>query len=512
MQPSDTEVFKALCRERFAAFGTKGFRTLEPGNTFEYNWHFDCIAEHLQAQFEGDSQVQHLIINEPPRCLKSVQVAQLYPAWVIGKEPHHQFIGASYAHSLAERNVMKTRQLIKSEFYADLFPAVDISDDNNKKDYFTTTQNGQYKGTGIGGTITGFGCRTLLIDDPLNPREAVSDQVRLSAIEEIRSTLFSRYNKYSEGRLVMIMQRLHDGDPTGDLLKDGGYYHLKLPAYATTHVHINLRGMSWVMEPGDYLTPRLDAKALDKLRVDLGEYHFSGQYMQEPVPIGGGVFNPAWVNHYAPGGIKPREMNVVILVDPAGGDELNRKKKKLSDWTAFMVVGLAPDNNYYLLDAIRDRLNPTERVNTLFMLHRKWNGICGRPPKVGYEKYGMMTDTHYIRDKMTQDAYNFPLIELGGPMPKEERIRRLVPDMQNGRWYFPQSLIYVDGEARQFDLVKEILHSEMPTFPRARFDDCLDALSRLYEPELFMVFPKPKASLKDSTYMPIEEVQGWESF
>jgi len=205
-------------------------------------------------------------------------------------------------------------------------------------------------------------------------------------------------------------------------------------------------------------------------------------------------------------------MNIVILVDPSGGEDINKKKKKLSDWSAFMVVGLAPDGNYYLLDIIRDRLNPTDRVNTLFMLHRKWLGLSGKSPKVGYEKYGMMTDTHYIRDKMAQDAYNFSLVELGGAMSKEERIMRLVPDMQNGRWFFPQTLHYVDGEGRSFDLVHEIIHSEMPTFPRARFDDMLDALSRIYEPELFMVFPKPKMSMKELAFAPEPQDDGWESF
>jgi len=503
MGVSEREVLDALCREKFDAFASKGFQILEPGNPFQYNWHIGCVSEHLQAVWDGE--IQDLIINEPPRTLKSVQVAQLFPAWGIGKQPHHQFIGASYAHSLAERNVMKTRQIIQSDWYKQLFPHVQISADMNKKDYFTTTQNGQYKGTGIGGTITGFGCNTLIIDDPLNPKEAVSDTIRLSAIDEIRSTLFSRFNDYKMRRMILIMQRLHDADPTGDLYKDGGYYLLKLPAYASKRIQIDLHGLTWTMEEGDYLTPRLDQASLDKLRTDLGEYHFSGQYMQEPVPLGGGDFKEGWIQFYAQGGIKPKEMNVVILVDPAGGEELNKKKKKLSDWTAMMVVGLGTDNNYYLLDIIRDRLNPTERIDTLFMLHRKWNALCGKAPKVGYEKYGMMTDTHYIEDKKKQDAYNFPLIELGGQMQKEERIRRLIPDMQNGRWYFPQSLIYIDSEGRKFDLVQELVSSEMPTFPRARHDDMLDALSRIYEGDLNMVFPKPKVGMVEKSMRANEE-------
>lgn len=504
------ESFNALCRSDLNSFTAKAFSILEPGRAFEYNWHIGCIAEHLQALWEGE--IQDLIINEPPRCLKSVEVAQIFPSWGLGHDPSHQFINASYAHSLAERNVMKTRQIIQSDWYRQLFNT-SLSVDMNKKDHFTTDKNGQYKGTGIGGTITGFGADTLIIDDPINPKEAVSDTIRLSAIDEIRSTLFSRFNDYKKRKMVMIMQRLHDGDPTGELVKDGGYYLLCLPAYASKKIMIELRGHKWGMEEGEYLTPRLDKAALDKLRIDLGEYHFAGQYLQSPVPIGGGTFKPEWVQFYGEGGVKPKSMNIVILCDPAGGEELNKKKKKLSDWTAFMVVGLAPDNNYYLLDAIRDRLNPTERVDTLFMLHRKWNELGGKPPKVGYEKYGMMADTHYIREKQRLDSYYFPLIEVGGNVMKEERISRLVPDMQHGRWYFPQTLFYVDGEGRKFDLVQEMLVSEMPTFPKARFDDMLDALSRVYDAELSLVFPKQQIGMVEKARRAsLVTVDSWENW
>ena len=106
-----------------------------------------------------------------------------------------------------------------------------------------------------------------------------------------------------------------------------------------------------------------------------------------------------------------------------------------------------------------------------------------------------MTDTFYIEEKKKTDAYHFPLIILGGAMAKEERIRQLIPDMQNGRWYFPNNLLYIDGEGRRFDLVQELIKSEMATFPRARFDDMLDALSRIYTPELNMVFPKQKVGM-----------------
>lgn len=506
---NEVQVFDALCRTNLSAFMEKAFSILEPGRKFEMNWHIECISEHLQALHTGE--LNDLIINMPPRMLKSVAIAQIYPSWVIGHQPGHQFIGASYAHSLAERNVMKARYIINSEWYKRVFPNVHLSTDMNQKDYWTTTKNGQYKGTGIGGTITGFGADTLIIDDPINPKEAVSDTIRVSAIDEIRSTLFSRFNKYDDRKFVMVMQRLHDADPTGDLLKDGGYHLLKLPAVAPSHIHIQLKDKSWDMEPGQYLSERLSKSALDKLQTDLGLYHFAGQYLQEPVPLGGGDFKPEWVQYYPNGSVKPKEMNLYIIVDPAGGEELNKKKKKLSDWTAMIVLGAASDNNIYVLDMIRDRLNPTERVEALFLLHRKWNELTGKPPKVGYEKYGMMTDTHYIREQMKAQCYHFPLVELGGSMAKEERIRRIIPDLQNNRLYLPDNMIYVDNEGRRFDLVHELVNGEMPTFPRARHDDMLDALSRYKDVELNMIFPRPKLGMVQKAYNS-DNSQSWQDF
>ena len=141
---------------------------------------------------------------------------------------------------------------------------------------------------------------------------------------------------------------------------------------------------------------------------------------------------------------------------------------------------------------VRDRLNPTERIETLFELHRKWSGLSGRPPKVGYERYGMQSDLHYIKKYQNETSYRFPLIELGGQMIKEERIRRIIPDMQHGRWYFPTDLIYTDYEGRTIDLVHELRKSEIATFPKSRYDDMLDSITRIYDENLFAIFPKIK--------------------
>ena len=509
--PSEYDALNAICRESLEAFTCKAFTIAEAGNQFEYNWHIGCIADHLQAVYKGE--IDKLIINMPPRAGKTLSTSVALPAWAMGKTPTIKFMLTSFKAPLAENMTRKTRAVMKSDWYKSCFPDTVVSSDMDRQYHFETTAGGQYISSAME-SATGSGCDIQICDDPLQPNEAASDKARQNSIDTIRGTLFSRFNDPRKLRFILNMQRLHENDPTGDLLKDGGWTHLKLPAEAKgKSYHIILGNKKWEMPEGTLLFPsRFTPEVLDEKRTLLGDYNYAGQFLQEPVPIGGGEFNEGWLQFYMSGGVKPKEMNVVILVDPAGGEELNKRKKKSSDWTVMDVWGLANDNNYYLLDRIRDRLNPTDRVNTLFMLHRLWNEKCGKPPKVGYEKYGMMTDTHYIREKQKQDCYNFPLVELGGATSKEERIRRLIPDMQNGRFFFPVALPYIDQDGRKWDMIDE-MRSEMKSFPRAKHDDIMDCWARIYEPELFLVFPKPRDSMVSKAYAASSvKADSWETW
>lgn len=509
---SDADFLNALCRENLDAFTCKAFNILEPTTPFEYNWHIGCIAEHLQAVWDG--QISKLIINMPPRSLKTHTTSVAFAAWLLGKDPTIQLMLTSFKAALAEQMTRRTRTLMQSEWYRGCFQTR-LSEELNRQYYFETTQKGQYFSSAMA-NVMGVGCAIQICDDPLSPDEALSDQMRNSVIETIRGTLFSRFNDPRRARFVLNMQRLHDDDPTGNLLKEDGWYLLKLPAEAKAKSYsYSIRGKEWNLAEGDLLFPsRFTPQVLSQARSLLGEYGYAGQYLQEPVPIGGGLIKLQCIQYYSQGSVKPKTMNIVILVDPAGGDEDEKQKKdKNSDWTAMMVVGLGEDNNYYLLDIIRDRLNPTERIDTLFMLHRHWNKLTGKSPKCGYEKYSMQSDIHYIEKKKKDDAYHFPLIKVAGPKSKTSRVSRIVPDLENGRWYFPNSLIYCDTEGRKWDLVQELINTECKTFPMSKHDDMLDCLSRVYEPELYMSFPKPKIGTVAKARMQARStVDSWENF
>src|SRR6516165_766264 len=169
---------------------------------------------------------------------------------------------------------------------------------------------------------------------------------------------------------------------------------------------------------------------LAETRQRMGPYTFAAQYLLDPAAERDQAFHDDWLRYFDPNEGTTDEMRKYILVDPASS------KKKGSDYTVMAVIGLGADENYYLLDAVRDRLSLTERGDKLFGLHRKW-----RPERVGYEKYGMQADIEYVREKQRRDNYRFEVIELGGRLSKPDRIRRMVPIFQAGRQPDPAKIV-----------------------------------------------------------------------
>ncbi|CAB4164653.1 Terminase RNaseH-like domain containing protein [uncultured Caudovirales phage] len=473
---------QALYRERFSAFCYRAFSVVNPGEKIEWNWHLDLLCAALESVYRGE--IPRIIINMPPRALKSFVCSICFPAWVMGKEPHEKFMVASHTlRPLATKLSNDSRTLIESEWYQSVFP-MRLKKATETELY--TTQNGHRLTFAALQSPVGMGCNYGILDDVNRPDEALSDVIRPKTNTWLDQNFFSRFNDYRTGKVIVVMQRVHEDDVTGHLLAKGGYYHLKLPAEFKSPPTYTINGEEFKPDNPNLLFPaRLPDTVLREKENDLGSYAYAGQFLQSPVPIGGGMFKETWIKWYDPLTYNPAPCNVYILVDPANS------KKKSSDWTAMQVVGLAPDNNYYLLDMVRDKFNPTERINKLFELHRKWNARLNKPPKVGYEEYGLASDIHYIEQKQKQDSYNFPIIPLKGKAAKNDRIARLIPDMENGRWYFPEGgIAYTDLRGIRFDLVQELIKTEMMTFPVSKHDDCLDALARVLDEDLEARFPK----------------------
>ena len=221
----------------------------------------------------------------------------------------------------------------------------------------------------------------------------------------------------------------------------------------------------------------LTREQLQTKRREMGPYTFAAQLLQNPTADDAQGFDTAWLKRCRIESIAG--MNLYILVDPAG------EKKVTSDYTVMMVVGLGPDDNYYIVDMVRDRLNLTERGKKLMDLHRRY-----KPKAVGYEKYGVQADIEHIEYVQQQENYRFTITKLGGQTPKNDRIRKLVPLFEQGRIYLPMSLHYVDCQGRSTDLVRDFVDQEYVSFPVSVHDDMMDCLARIVDPELGATFPK----------------------
>jgi len=225
--------------------------------------------------------------------------------------------------------------------------------------------------------------------------------------------------------------------------------------------------------PVYWTQPEFDQKVRD-----MGTYVAGAQLLLNPLADSVMNFKLSWLQRYKTFDKRGRS-NFYILVDPAG------EKKKTNDYTVMAVLALNCDNNYYLVDGVRDRMNLTERTEKLFELYKKW-----RPLRVGYEKDGMQSDIEHIKYVQEQTNFRFHIEPLRGGMAKNDRIRRLVPAFEQGRFYIPNRLMFVDLHGNERDFVAEFIDEEYTSFPIADHDDMFDAMSRIMDEDMEAKFPR----------------------
>ena len=428
--------------------------------------HHALIAEKLEAVERGE--IKRLMIFMPPRHGKSELASRSFPAWFLGRNPDKQIIASSYNSDLAGDFGREVRNIVGSPEYRAVFQT-SLSADSQAADRWHTNNGGSYVAAGVGTAITGRGAHVFLIDDPVKDREEADSDLKRKRVKDwYTSTAYTRL--MPGGAIVIIQTRWHIDDLSGWLLDEqakGGekWEVLSLPA-------ITDEGALW---PDWYSMERLS-----EIKNVIGPRDWSALYQQSPTPDGGGAFKRDWPQTYdeTPDDVAP-SCNKYILVDAAN------EKRKTSDYTAIWVVGIAEDGNYYVLDMYRDRMNLTERATMVMKLHRKW-----KPRQVRYERYGLMADVQHIKIMQGQQNYRFEITEVAGQAPKNDRIKRLIPIFEEGKVYFPQSMHRTDHEGKTHDLVRVFIEEEMLAFPVGRHDDMIDALSRIAEPELPLIWPR----------------------
>jgi hypothetical protein len=213
----ERETLDALYRLDFGAFAYGAYEVVHPGDSLIPNWHIDCICHRL-AGMASEQLPRHLVINLPPRSLKSFLVSVAFVAWMLGRNPSLRIVCASYSEDLANKFSRDCRDLMQSPFYKRVF-RTRLNPKKITEGEFETTRRGSRLATSVGGTLTGRGADILIVDDPTKAIDANSLTALESALEWFRNTAISRLNNQSESLVIVTQQRLHTNDLSGMLLE-----------------------------------------------------------------------------------------------------------------------------------------------------------------------------------------------------------------------------------------------------------------------------------------------------
>ena len=338
------QVKAEICKRSFFEFVKEFWDVIIPEKPV-YNWHIKYLCDHLQEQAnlikERKPKRYDTIINIPPGTTKSTICTVMFPAWCWIIDPTFRIITGSYSASLSTDHAVKSRDIVKCEKYQLYFPYVQIKRDSDNKTQYKTTKGGERYATSVGGTITGIHAHLIIIDDPLNPKQADSDVERETANNWMDVTLSTRKVDKEMTPTILVMQRLHEEDCTGNWLKKRAnqIYHICLPAKLSNDVKpYEVRSYY----QNDLLDPiRLSDKALNELRTILGSYGYAGQIQQIPAPEDGGI----WKKWLIP--IKRNELP--NLIDIGSDWDLAYTKEDKNSASAFVTSGKF-ENNMYITD------------------------------------------------------------------------------------------------------------------------------------------------------------------
>jgi hypothetical protein len=351
MTNRDRALLNTVLRTDFYAFARRSFLTLNPGTTFLANWHLEALCYHLELLRRG--QIRRLIVNQPPRSLKSLICSVAFPAFILGHDSTRRVIGVSYGSELAGKFSSDCRTILQSGWYRGAFPGARISRAKNTEAEVTTTRHGYRLATSVGGTLTGRGGNLIIIDDPIKPTDAYSDSKRHGVNEWYSNTLLSRIDDQCTGAIVVVMQRFHPDDLTGKLLSGSDNWTvLSFPAIAEQEEKILIGENRYHhREIGDVLHPeRVPMSALNDIRAQVGTEVFAAQYQQNPVAPGGNMIKRDWVRRYDDLPARTSATYVLQSYDCAS------KPGEQNSWSVCTTWHVS-DGKYYLADVLRGRFD-----------------------------------------------------------------------------------------------------------------------------------------------------------
>jgi predicted phage terminase large subunit-like protein len=444
-------LLQAVLRHDFSSFIHKCFVTINPGIDYASNWHIDLIADHLEEVRKG--KVKRLIINMPPRALKSVCVSVAWPAWLLGHNPRCRIIVASYSQVLSIKHSLDCKIIIESDWYKELFPNTVINRMHNLKSKFMTTELGFRFATSVGGSVTGEGGDYLIIDDPHNPTNIHSKKMRSKVIDWYEQTFATRLNDKKKGAIILVMQRLHEEDLCGHLLGSSkNWRHLKLPIINNEEFKFKIADKEFYIKPNTMLHEgRDDIESLRQIEEELVTYNFSAQYMQEPISNLSSLLKQEDIHYY---------------------DHLEEFDYIVQSWDTAIKITAKSDfsvcttwaikqKKYYLISMLRSRFEYSDLKSAIISQAKKFN------PKF------IIIEDKASGQSLNQDLSLETNLIIKKYNPAKDKITRFaatIPHFQSGRVLLPENALWMN-----------VFLQELMSFPNGKNDDIVDALSQFID-------------------------------
>ncbi len=446
------ELLDALAAEDLRLFAELAFPLIEPGKVLTPSWHIDHIAWLLGEVVEG--RERRVVVNVPPRSLKSILISVIFVAFVLGNDPSQKVIVSSHNQELARKLASDFRRLVQSDLYKRVFPGFRLAPDGDRLFEQKTTLNGHRIATSVGATITGHGADIIIVDDPNRAKDVYSEAHRLKVNTYFDQELSSRLNDKQRGKIIVVMQRLHEADLTGHLLARGGRWtHSAIQARAEECRSYRVgyaAGAVVSRDIGDILLPEMNSEeSLEDVRATTGSTNFQAQYQQNPTPSDGLIIKREWLRFCDR---LPDDFDFVLVSwDTASTIEED------ADFSAGSVWGLR-QQHFYLLEVVRGRYEAPELRQLIEATHERYQADVTLVERAGIGH------------------------ALGAEMRRQSRIRPILPSVTTDK---TARLI---AQSPKFEAQQVILPREAPwlgpylnellAFPASKYDDQVDSTSQ----------------------------------
>lgn len=472
-----------LALESFAHFVRCAWRVHHPHEPLQWDWYLQALCDHIQAHYEGRLAHPVLVINLPPGLAKSYICSVCYPAWVLARDPWRRMQCSTAMDKNLWRDSRKTLELIRSDWYRDAFRRGrwDIKRDAGALGYWQTTEHGERISVTTKMVLVGAKPHISVCDDPLDSRDAVSGAAELLRLPGWWDTTWSSRPVHPTSPSLLVMQRLHESDPSAHVLRQEGAEHLCLPAEYDGEVRETALGAyDQRTEIGELLAPlRYDRAALDMWRTRLGPAGYSAQFQQRPTPSEGVMFDADWLVYWSDSQPPPQAWDMMFTSWDTGWKEGRR-----NDFTCGQLWGIK-GHEAWLLAQVRGIWNPDR-------MSREALALAARAPGA---------TMHAIENKAAGPKLISALAgQLPGVIPmephmrsKQQRASAIVPILAARRVHVPHPHEIRETWAWQpdgYEWVRRDFLPEYLAFPLGSKDDQIDALAQALGGAFAAEFPR----------------------